>query len=355
MNIEDFENLMNSCTLSLDESNIVHFEPLSYKAGKKVAEIIRDNALENLSLEKLQKIVNEFNPQYLARKKIKQIKAKEFSLLSPDKIANLPLEKKLEYMEILFPLNQTVDNLKTVCQENYENIRACLYNIKFPADFWNKEKKSAERYASLISAQPQMVDKLKNWKHTSLDEKKDVISQAAKIFEYVYGIKPEIVFTTAVEEKAKNIARGLDADTHIDAAYQRGGKIYFNTDRLQESDNFFAVSVLFHEGTHLRQHFQTFEDANVERIFNCNLVNAALYEDLANNKTAAEYKDLYAMQPDEVHACGLQAYMEQQLTEKSGINKTHYKVLAEDVQRIHNKLFAMANISQYKSSQKSDL
>lgn len=353
MNIDDFEYLMNSCTISLDENNSVHFAPLSYKAGKIVAKIIHDNALENLSLQGLQKIADEFKPQLLTRNKIKQVKAKEFALLSPDKVAGLALEKKLEYMEILFPLNQTVNELKTVCKENYENIRACLFNIKFPANFWDKEKKSAERYAALISNQPELTDKLKNWEHTSLDEKKDAVIQAGKVFEYVYGIKPEIVFTSTEEERAKNVAQGLSADAHINAAYQRGGKIYFNTDRLQESDNFFAVSVLFHEGTHLRQHFQTFEDAAVERIFNCNLVNASLYEDLADDKTAAEYKDLYVMQPSEVHACGLQEYVEQRLTEKTGINKVHYKNPDKDVQKVHNKLFSMEKVSQYKSSQKN--
>lgn len=352
MNIEQYECLVDKCTISLDENNLVHFKPLSYKAGKAVEKVIKDNQLENLTLQNFQAINEECRPLYLARRKVKARKFDQFAQMTTQQVADLPLEKKLEYMEILFPLNQNIDELKAVCAENKENIKACLFNIDFSQSFWEKEKKSAERYASLITAQPEITNKLKNWQETSLDDKKEVIKQAGIIFEYVYGIAPQVEYFTPEEARAKNAQQGLSADAHIEAAYQKGGKIYFNEERLQTSDNLFAIAVLFHEGTHLRQHFQTFEDDTVERIFNCNLVNAATYENIQSDKESADYMDLYAMQPSEKHAHGLHEFVEQQIMEKTGMEKVSHTELSKETKQIHNKAFSMAKVTQYRSKQK---
>ena len=186
-----------------------------------------------------------------------------------------------------------------------------------------------------------------------MEDKKAVIEKAGKVFEFVYGINPEVVyFPPPEEEKAKNRKLGLPEDTHINAAYQHEGRIYFNEERLQDSDNFFAISVLFHEGTHLRQHFETFKDPIVQRIFDCCLNNLTVYENLANDKKSADYKDLYAMQPSETHAHGLQEYVEQLITEKTGIQKTQHTQLDKETRNVHNKGFSMAKLAQYRSSQR---
>lgn len=352
MNIDEWENLMDKCRIMVNDDGFMEFHPYSYTAKKVADKIIKNNHLENLSMADFQKISDEFRPLYMARRKIKQKKAKQFSQMSTQQIANLPMEKKIEYMEILFPMSQNVEELVEVCKKNGDNIRACLFNMDFPQSFWNEEKKSAQRYAALITNQPKITDKLKNWQQISLEDKKTVIEKAGKIFEFVYGIKPEIIYFTPEEERAQNRAQGLPEDTHINAAYQKGGKIYFNEERLQDSDNFFAISVLFHEGTHLRQHFKTFKDPLVERIFNCAMSNVTVYENMVNDKKSSDYKDLYTMQPCEVHAHGLQEYVEQQITEKTGIRKTQHTPLNNEILTVHNKGFSMAKLAQYRSSQK---
>ena len=181
-----------------------------------------------------------------------------------------------------------------------------------------------------------------------MDNKKDVIRQAANIFEYVYGTAPKIEFFTEEQEKARQKNAGLNENAHINAAYYHKGKIHFNEERLQKSDNFFAVSVMFHEGTHLRQDCENFDNPLVKRIFDCDMNNVTLYENEINDRESANYKDLYAMQPDETHAHGLQEYMEQQLTEKTGIEKDR-NTNSKEVKRIHNKAFSMAKLTQYRS------
>lgn len=189
-----------------------------------------------------------------------------------------------------------------------------------------------------------ITDKLKNWSETSLQDRKDTIVQAAKIFKYVYGMVPEIGFFTPEEEKARLRQAGLNENAHINAAFYRNGKICFNEERLQESDNYFAVSVLFHEGTHHRQETQSFDNPLVNRIFNTNI---NVYENELNNKGDTSYKDLYTMLPDEVHAYGIQEYMEKQLAEKTGIVKT--AAVNKEANKIHNKALAMAKLAQYRA------
>lgn len=354
MNIDEFEILMEKCRISLDDredcTNVI-FEPFSAQDAQLVGKVIKNNHLENCPLADFQAIVQQYKPAYQARRKLKQQKAEDFSRMTTGQVEALSVEQKLEYLEILFPAGQTKSQLMEVCRKNEANIKACLLNMPFPESFWNNEKKSADRFVSLIAGRSEITDKIKHWQNTTLEDKKQVIKQAGQIFNYVYGIAPHISFFTPEEEKAKRKAQGLNENAHINAAYFVNGRIYFNEERLQNSDNFFAISVLFHEGTHMRQHCTEFEDKSVDRILKCDVTNANVYEDEINNKNSAEYKDIYTMQPSEVHAHGLQKYVEDRLTEKTGIEKTHFNEINTETKQVHNKAFSMAAVSQYLSSQ----
>lgn len=350
MNIDDFEYLKDNCSMKSYDGEHIIFQPIKPRAAQKVLKIVEDNHLENIPMEKVGKIFQKYYPIYQSRKKLKE---RQFSSMSAEEAASLPIEKKLDYMESLFYASQTVEDTVNICKRNEENIRACLFGMDFPQSFWTDEKKLADRYVNLITGQPEIVDKLKNWQQISLDDKKSLIEQSGKVFEHVYGFKPDIVYFTQEEEKAKNRAMGLPEDSHIYAAYQKNGKIHFNIERLQSSDNFFAISVLFHEGTHLRQHLESFKDPVVDRIFNCNLDNITAGENIVfNDKEALSYKDLYTMQPSETHAYGLQEYVEQQITEKTGIEKTQHQELDKETKKIHDKAFSMAKLAQYRALHK---
>jgi hypothetical protein len=345
MDINEFAELIERSHMSIDEKGKVTFTPRYPKDERRVAEIIAKNQMEHFSFTDLQALSKDFAPVYQARRKLQAKRAEEFSALSPKQIAELSTEQKLDYLDAVFPKWQEPDGLLKACSENEQNIKAALYGIKFPESFWKAEKKSAERYAALIAGQPKLCDAVKNWRQTSLNDKKEAIMQAAEVFEYVYGLAPKIEFFTEEQERAQLQAEGLNKDTHIYAAYQRGGTLYFNEDRLQESYNFFAVSVLLHEGTHLRQNMQSFNDKLVDRIFDCNMRYVAYYDRKKNDKQSAEYMDLYTANPIEVHAHAVQDYMEQRFTEISGIKKVEGAENAV-ADKIHNKAFAMAKIAQ---------
>lgn len=345
MNLDEFEFLMDKSEISLDDSKCVSFEARADKDKRKLDDIVKENQLKNLSMNAFQEMVQRYHPLYQVRKKLQKQKIEQFSNLTPQQVADLSLEQKLEYVELLFPSQQTKDELMSVCQKNEENLKACLFNMDFPKNFWDSEKKSADRFVSLIANQPEITDKIKNWQDTSLDDKKQIIRQVGKVFEYVYGTTPEIVFFTPEDERTKRRNLGLNEDAPINAAYYQNGKIHFNEERLQSSDNFFAVSVMFHEGTHLRQHLNDFDNPLVKRIFDSNLTNINVYENETNNRD----RDLYTMQPSEIHAHGLQEYVEQQITEKTGIDKVHYTDLGKEIKNVHNKAFSMAKLVQYRS------
>lgn len=345
MNLDQFEFLMDKSRIFLDDRGCVSFEARANKDKQKLDDIIKENQMENLSMTAFQNIAQKYQPLYQARKKLQQRKIEQFSDLTTQQVAGLSLEQKLEYIELLFPSQQTKDELMSVCQKNEENLKACLFNMDFPKDFWDKEKKSADRFVSLIASRPEITDKMKNWQNTSLDDKKQMIQQVGKIFEHVYGATPEVVFFTPEEEKAKRRTLGLNEDAPINAAYYLNGKIHFNEERLQSCDNFFAVSVMFHEGTHFRQHLNNFDNPLVKRIFDSNVTNISVYENEVNDRS----RDLYTMLPSEIHAYGLQEYVEQQITEKTGIDKVEYTDLGKEINDVHNKAFSMAKLAQYRS------
>ena len=348
MNINEFEDLMDRCKITMNTDGSVCFTPFSDKDTQRINQIIQNNRLENISQQDFNILIQTYAQTYRLHHQLKLQKVEQFSTLTPTQITTLSLEQKLDYLEALFPRRQTLDDLIRICRKNDKNLRICLFTMTFPNRFWDHEKKLADSYATLIAAQPQITNKLKNWNKTSLPEKKEVLKQAAEIFKHIYGTAPEIEFFTPEQEKAQQHKNRLPEDTHIYAAYYQKGKIYFNEERLQNCDNFFAVSVLFHEGTHHRQHQKRFDDPLINRIFDCNIENIAVYEDLLDNKTSENYKDLYVMLPSETHAYGIQAYMEQKLMDKTGIHKTDNTTLDKETQQIHNKAFSMAKLIQFR-------
>lgn len=358
MNIEDWEYLIENCNLAYAADESMIYEPKSDKARDRIEKILKDNKMEHITLSDFKKICQQMRPLFLARKELKK---HQFSLMSTQEVAKLPLEQKVEYMELLFPPIVKKDTKEEeeedwkkvveVCKKNEANIKACLFSMDFPKSFWEEEKKKADRYVSLIVNDPEITGAMKKWAQTTLEEKKDVIKKAAEVFEYVYGVAPKIDFFTEEERIAENKANGFSENVHINAAESGNGIISFNLDRLQSSDNFFAASVVLHEGTHLRQEKEIFEDPLVERIMKCYTSYSEVYEDRLNNKESLEYKDFYTMQPHEIHAYGLQEYVEDKLIEMTGIEKTANQNNKE-TRKIHDKAFTMARIAQYRSSEK---
>lgn len=254
----------------------------------KIEQLVAENNLTALTA--FQQVVQAKMPLYQARKNVKQQAIQKFSEMSPSEVSVLPQEEKLKYMELLFPHIQKKSDLIETCSKNEKNIKACLFNMDFPQEFWKEEQKKADRFASLVAHTPEITNRIKNWPNTTLDEKKEVIFKATEIFKYVYGDAPEVKFFTPEQERARLVQQGLSEDTHIEAAYALGKTINFNEERLQTSDNFFAVSVMFHEGTHFRQHTENFNNPLVDRILKSTLNRLNKYDDIINKKMICRTK-----------------------------------------------------------------
>ena len=224
MNLDEFEFLMDKSEISLNDKGGMSFEAYANKDKRKLDDIIKENQMENLSVNVFQEMVQKYHPLYQVRKKLQQQKIEQFSNMTTQQVAGLPLEQKIEYIELLFPSQQTKDELMSVCQKNEENLKACLFNMDFPKDFWDNEKKSAERFVSLVVKQPEIIDKMKNWQDTSLDDKKQMLQQVGKVFEYA----PDRDSKKRVSggRKADMLPPGLfppDPERPIDMMYQKGG------------------------------------------------------------------------------------------------------------------------------------
>lgn len=174
-----------------------------------------------------------------------------------------------------------------------------------------------------------------------------------EIFNYVYGTDIKAGFYTPEEYREKQKQNNLNENSHVPGAYMQGKTAFCNLDRLDKCDNFYVVAVPFHEGIHYHQHNKSFSELIMNRVFANNVWIASLYEDEKQSKEDINYKDLYTMSPQEVHAYRMQFYLEEQLTEKIGIEKTQNALPKKELklaQKIWEKARTMGKISEYRQN-----
>ncbi len=259
-------------------------------------------------------------------------------------------ERLLTQLEAIFPKEMADGReIEKVCGFLSGQIKACLANVCFSKEFWCEEKTKANEYATRIATSPIIMETVRHWnEQMGVSEKQKVISEAAQIFEKVYGCAPKIAYYTEAEKRAEYAQKGF-SNVHINSAYSEDDTIYFNADRLKTCDNFFVLSVLLHEGTHFRQKRSDeakIKDSVARRLFTgkANVVNH--YDRVLENKGEVTpeheaYMDLSAMRPTEVHAYGIQSHFETIFAEVTGLQKTENQ-LPKAAQIIHEKSFAWA-------------
>ena len=346
MNSNDFEDLISFSEIAVNpENGSICFT--AYK-GKEtdVAELIQKNQLENLSMEKFSEFASQYMPIIQAKKKIREKKINNFKNLPSENVAQLSLEQRVDYLETIFHRHQTMGEMSDICSHNKDKLKALLFGIKLPKDFWESEEQQANRFVALVADNKKITDNMKNWHNISIEDKKATLKETAKIIRYVYDTPLEIGFYTPEEYRKEN---NLDENAPVFGAYQERGKIFFNTDRLENSDNYMGVSVLFHEFTHKRQEETEFANPLINRLFACKVDNAVGYEMKNINSSSPEYGDIYSLMPKEMHAHAMQKYVEDNIANKTGIKKTQVQE-AKDVKQVHDKSFAMAEILRSRSN-----
>ena len=80
----------------LNDSGEVSFVPYSDKDRMRISKIITDNNLQKLPLANFNALVQQYNPLYQTRRKLRQQKAEQFSKLTTSQVAELPIEQKLD-------------------------------------------------------------------------------------------------------------------------------------------------------------------------------------------------------------------------------------------------------------------
>ncbi len=341
MNCDDFEALSCLCKITASaETGLVRFEAQrGYEVT--VAELIKKNQLENLSTKAWHNFWEEYMPTIQVRRKLREQKINDFKNKSSENIAQLSLKERIDYLEAIFHKYQTKGEMSDICSKNKDKLMTLLYGIKLPKDFWKSEDQQADRFVSLVAHNKKITDNMKNWHNISIEDKKETIKETVKIIGYVYGAPLEVGFYTSEEYRKKE---NLDENAPVFGAYHQEGKLFFNTDRLENSDNYMGVSVVFHEFTHKRQKETKFEDPLINRLFACRVYNAVGYERINVDTSSPEYGDIYSLMPTEVHAYAMQKYVEDEITNKTGIEKTQAQE-TKDVRQVHDKSFAVAAIA----------
>ena len=80
MKVEDFETLVECCNLYLKDGKL-RFVPYSIKDNKRVAKILTENKMTNISLDEFNAISDQNASLYQARKKLKQQQLDKYNAL----------------------------------------------------------------------------------------------------------------------------------------------------------------------------------------------------------------------------------------------------------------------------------
>ncbi len=342
--------LFSNCIIETDPNS----DKLSFDAfaGKEntIEKLLDKYDLKDITKAQFAEMAEQYRPYIQTKNKLRETRIKSFISTSCENIAKLPLESKIEILNTIFDYNLTNGELKNLCLKHKDKMLALLYNIKFPKEFLEEEERKADRFIALVANNKKITDNMRNWKNLDIEDKKATIMETAKIINYAYHTSLDIGFYTPEEFRKEN---NLDENAHVPGAYHKGGKIVFNTERLENSDNYMGVSVVFHEFTHKRQHRENFNDKAVNRLFECYMHSAEDFEEKNINKNSVEFGDIYSLMPKEVHAYTMQKYVEDRIADITGIEKSKVNK-AKDVEQVHNKAFAMADITnaRYNGQQK---
>ena len=256
---------------------------------------------------------------FQCRKEKRKEKIKEFSRLSNREVAELSTEQKLDYLEALMPQNCNLRRLFNHIPGNEEKLKACLFNLKFPTEFWNDEKILADRYAALIARDPQIIHRVSHWTDTDMSDKKQTVKDAVAIFNYVYGTDVKLQFFTTESFIKQQESLGFHCEV-VPRGYAKDNTIFIN-EQVLKKENFCAISTPIHEGIHIRQKMQKFQNQLLNRMFSIPWPVLSIYEDQVESKNDISFKDFYSMSPVEVHAYGIQKYVEDKLKETCGIKE----------------------------------
>lgn len=199
---------------------------------------------------------------------------------TPKLLSNLSNHKKLDilftFAQSIFPTTEKRDKAISFIEQNSSKFVALL-QLKIPADFMREEYKKVKKITSLISDLPDIKNKLDSFQLLPREEQQSLIRKISGITAEVNGIKPpKVHFIT--NKQANNdplIADWVQTDAFAD--YQ---DIYVNKDFIKTYSGLEALTLAFHETTHVAQSNLDYKDfPEMEEMFSHRLNYLQNYAD----------------------------------------------------------------------------
>lgn len=172
---------------------------------------------------------------------------------SANLLSNLSNRKKLD---ILFSFAQTIFISEEKRKKHLEFIEQnsakflALLQLKIPADFMRNEYQKVQKITKQLLSLPNIKNKLKNFALLPPAQQFNLVKEASRITAEVNGVTPPKVhfITSKQANNDSKVADWVQTDAYAD--FQ---DIYINKDLLKSYSGIEALSLAFHETTHIAQ------------------------------------------------------------------------------------------------------
>ena len=195
-----------------------------------------------------------------------------FNCTPPRILANLPSHKKLEILKSLsqkcYFSSKHKQMHETALAKKTDKLIALL-QLKIPQDFMDDEMRKLRLITADIAKIPDIREKLENFRRLPRQQQKNLLRSVCEITAKYNRIPaPNLKFLNQ-----KQIDRDAGLDKWVSAeAYAYDKNICINTDFLNKIDGAQALSLAWHETTHIAQATADYSKyPSVEALFNQNL------------------------------------------------------------------------------------
>lgn len=178
---------------------------------------------------------------------------------TPKLLANLSNRKKLDIL-FSFAQNPFPNEEKRLKQfdfiEQNSDKFVALLQLKIPAGFMRKETEKVEKITAKIAALPNIRTKMNNFQLLPKSEQQALICETARLTAEINGVKPpKVHFITNKQANSDPDANWIQTD-----AFAEFHDIYINKDLVKSYSGIEALTLAFHETTHIAQSNTDYKD-----------------------------------------------------------------------------------------------
>ena len=263
------------------------------------------------------------------QKLVREQRLEEFKKLNSTDFSDMPLEKKLQYIDAITATNRTAEEWASYFTEVQGNLKACLFSMQPSKKFLLEEQRNLNHFMNALMGTEMvtlfgngLVKRMKETKNRTPEQRKEDMLDFIHLFSQAYKIpQPELRFGDFPNAK-----------TRLGECFIENNKSVINIHEklLQDNDAncFTNFGVLFHELTHAKQNYwATTYDEKYSLYAKMFCALDKLISDKALNV------NIYVLQPREGHAYYMEQKFEEQLNERVFDGKLTQKGLRFQVTR----------------------